>query len=33
MLSLDPDGRSVELRRIVIVEPGRGYGRKTVARS
>lgn len=26
ILVLDPDGRSVELRRIVVAEPGRGHG-------
>ncbi len=30
ILVLDSDGRSVELRRIVVTEPGRGYGKKVV---
>ena len=30
ILALDPDGRSVEFRRIVVIEPGRGFGRKAV---
>lgn len=30
ILSLDPDGQSVEFRRIVISEPGRGYGKRAV---
>jgi diamine N-acetyltransferase len=30
ILSLDSDGRSVEFRRIVVTEPGRGYGKRVV---
>jgi RimJ/RimL family protein N-acetyltransferase len=30
ILALDSDARSVELRRIVVTEPGRGYGKRVV---
>jgi len=30
MLVLDPDGRSVEFRRIVVSEPGRGIGKRAI---
>jgi len=30
MLVLDPDGRSVEFRRIVVSKPGHGYGKRVV---
>lgn len=30
ILVLDADGRSVEFRRIVVVEPGHGYGKRVV---
>ncbi|MCG8479372.1 MAG: GNAT family N-acetyltransferase [Spirochaetales bacterium] len=30
ILALDPDGRSLEFRRIVISERGRGYGKRAV---
>lgn len=30
ILALDPDGQSVELRRIVVAEPGRGIGQRVV---
>ena len=31
VLALDPDGRSLEFRRIVVSEPGRGIGKRVVA--
>jgi RimJ/RimL family protein N-acetyltransferase len=31
LLVLDPDGRSVEFRRIVVARPGKGYGAYAVA--
>lgn len=30
LLVLDPDGRSLEFRRIVVASPGRGYGTRVV---
>lgn len=30
LLVMDPDGHSVEFRRVVIAEPGRGNGRRVV---
>lgn len=30
MLALDPDGQSVEFRRIVVSEPGRGIGKRAI---
>jgi diamine N-acetyltransferase len=30
ILALDPDGQSVEFRRIVISQPGQGYGKKII---
>lgn len=30
ILVLDPDARSVEFRRIVVAEPGRGHGKRAV---
>lgn len=30
MLVLDPDGQSVEFRRIVVSEPGRGIGKRAI---
>ena len=30
ILVLDPDDRSVEFRRIVVTEPGRGYGKSVL---
>lgn len=30
ILALDPDGRSLEFRRIVVSERGRGYGKRAV---
>ena len=30
LLALDSDGRSIEFRRIVISQPGRGYGKSAV---
>jgi RimJ/RimL family protein N-acetyltransferase len=31
ILVLDPDGHSVEFRRIVVSDPGRGYGKRAIA--
>lgn len=31
ILVLDPDGRSVEFRRVVVSKPGRGYGKSVVS--
>lgn len=32
ILVLDPDGRSVEFRRVVISKPGHGYGKRVVGK-